>query len=1612
MLACGEGSDTQLVAYVAAEPNAQLASALCAHVAASLPEHMVPVAFVQLDALPLTPNGKLDRHALPAPDADAFAHQAYEAPQGELETTLAAIWSELLGLERIGRHDSFFALGGHSLLAVRLINRIAALGADLPLATLFASPSLAALAAAVNEQLTQQEDALPPIAPLSRRAPLPLSFAQQRLWFLTQLDGVSLTYHIPLAWRLRGALDITAWQQAFNTLFARHEALRSTFTTVDGQPSVQLIAAETRLSMPCHDLRNTPDAETQLAYISTEETHTPFDLARGPLIRARLIQLADDEYVFMLTQHHIVSDGWSLSVLLKEFSALYAAYRAGQPSPLPPLTLQYSDYAAWQRQWLSGERLQAQSEYWRTELADAPVLLTLPTDRPRPPQQSFTGAQVPIRLDARMTQALKRLSQTYGTTLFMTLLTAWSAVLSRLSGQNDLVIGTPSANRGHRQIEPLIGLFVNTLALRIDLSGEPNTAQLLERVRRTTLMAQAHQDLPFEQVVEIVQPPRRLTHTPLFQVMFDWQNNETDYWHLPDLEAEPVAPTYDTVKFDLELELYEAADEIAGHLRYASALFDQETIARHVDYLQTMLTAMVTDVHRPVAYIDILTSRERTLLLETRNATTVSYPAHLCIHQLFEAQVERTPDASALVYENHVLTYAALNARANRLAHQLIELGVKPDTRVAICAERSPAIVVGLLAILKAGGAYVPLDPAYPAERLAHILADAGPTILFADAAGRQALGETAIAPLTTLDPNVLPEANVSNPHVPGLTSRHLAYVIYTSGSTGTPKGVMVEHQSLVNLAQAQMACFEINAYSRVLQFASFSFDASAFEIFMALGYGASLYLPPDTARHNRNELWNELAKNAITHALLPPALLQNSEGLPSLNTPLKLILGGEASTPALLRSLLHRGAAVFNAYGPTEITVCATVWNCPRNFYGEIVPIGQPLANTRIYLLDTYGQPVPLGATGEIYIGGAGVARGYLNRPEFTAERFLKDPFCNGGNARMYKTGDLARYLPDGNLEFLGRKDHQVKIRGFRIEPGEIEARLTEHPLVREAAVLAQGEGGNKRLIAYIVAEPNEQLVSTLRSHVAASLPEYMVPAAFVRVDALPLTPNGKLDRRALPAPDSNAFAHQAYEAPQGELETTLATIWSDLLGIEQISRHDSFFALGGHSLLAVQLVLLVQERLNVQIPVRILFEASSIEKLARRIESKALDAAQTEIDLETTRLMKSDAALASNLTKQTLPGTSRSNWTQVLLTGATGFVGRYLLKELLRQTKAHIICLIKCSNEQEAKNRILSALKETGQSNLDQCRISVLCGDLAQNRLGLTETQLVGLADKLDAIIHNGAIVNHFFSYHELRQANVLATDTLLHIAATGREKSLHYISTLSVAPCKVSAPFTEDSDISMEPAPNGYVQSKWVAEQLVNAAAKQGIPCGIHRLAHITADSITGYCNTKDRVYRMIQAIATLGVAFDATEPYLQTPVNHAAQAIIKLALHQKECRQVAHIMGHQSIELDEFVSQMRNYGTDIGKKNVDLQMWLKKLEYMAKTTQDDNLMELTSIADSILDVSSPQKSNVSKDSIIWGSKKTNTRLAELDFRYPQLQKSYIQLILNNLLRKSRQ
>ncbi|WP_331023625.1 amino acid adenylation domain-containing protein [Longimicrobium sp.] len=1210
----GEVGDPRLVAYYTGDGAA--AAVLRAHLAERLPEYMVPAAFVHMDALPVNPNGKLDRKALPEPEFGPD-EETYVAPRTPVEEVLAGIWAEVLRLERLGVHDEFFGLGGHSLLATRVVSRVREVfGVELPLRAFFEGPTVAELAVRVEEMRRAGAAVLPPVVPTERTQVPPLSFAQQRLWFLEQMGNLGSTYHIPMRLRLRGDLDRGALARSLDRIVARHEVLRTSFPTVDGEP-VQRIAPveESALRLVEHDLHAAPDAEDELRRLVSDEVSALFDLEHGPLVRGRLVRMAADDHVLLLTMHHIVSDGWSMGVLHRELGALYAAFIRGEPDPLPPLPVQYADYAAWHRRVVEGEVLQRQAEYWRETLAGAPELLELPTSHARPVKQDFTGASVDVELDEALATALRTLGQRHGTTLFMTLLAGWAAVLARLSGQDEVVVGSPTANRGRSEIEGLVGFFVNLLAVRIDLSGSPSVAELLGRVKERALGAQHNQDIPFEQVVEHLHPTRSLAHTPLFQVMFAWQNAPGERLELPGLALGPLDPEGSggsslpvSAKFDLSLALRDEGGRIRGTVEYATALFDRATVERHVGYLRRVLDEMVADDAKPVDRLALLSPAERRTVVEEWNATDAAYPAEACIHELFEAQVKRTPGAVAVSFEGSRLTYAELNARANRVAHHLRALGVGPEVRVAVGVRRGLETVVGLLAVLKAGGGYVPLDIVNPEDRLQYVLGDSAPAALLTEGPLVARFAGAGVPLVDTGDLAALDAYPASDPDRAevGVRPEHLAYVIYTSGSTGRPKGVLVRHGSLVSLLAVSRAEYGVGPGDVLPALASSAFDISLFEILLPLISGAETRLVMPQRVMDPRAFLSEVTDATLLHAV--PALMreivQVERRAPRLARLRATFVGGDQVPADLLAEMTATFPAARTSvlYGPTEAAILASAHEVPADGAVAGHPIGRPLGNVRLYVCDALGEPQPPGVAGELLIGGAGVARGYLGRPALTAERFVPDPFSAVPGARLYRSGDRARWKENGVLDFLGRNDFQVKIRGFRIELGEIEARLREHPAVRQGVVLAREDTpGRKRLVAYVVGEAP---ADALKAHLAGRLPAYMVPDAYVPLEALPLTSNGKLDRRALPAPEGAAFARRGLEPPRTMAEAVLAEIWADVLGVESVGRRDHFFDLGGHSLLAARMVARVRESLNPAATVDEVFTYPTLFQLAARLE------------------------------------------------------------------------------------------------------------------------------------------------------------------------------------------------------------------------------------------------------------------------------------------------------------------------------------------------------------------------------------------------------------------------
>jgi amino acid adenylation domain-containing protein len=1207
---------TQLVAYVVAAAGLELGERdLRAHLGERLPEHMIPSAFVFLDELPLTPGGKIDRKALPAPELSRVDESASAAPRTPTEELLAGLWAEVLRVERVGVGENFFELGGHSLLAAQLVSRVReAFRVELPLRALFETPTVAGLADEIERALGTGAAAAP-LVPVERTGHPPLSLAQQRLWFLDQLEPGNSLYNVPVALRLEGALDADALGAALREVVRRHESLRTTFREVAGDP-VQVIRDEPDLTLPLTDLSalSPEEQEAKVRRATAEETRRPFDLTRGPLLRAALLRLSEAEHVLLLTMHHIVSDGWSMQVLAREVAALYEAFGRGLPSPLAELPIQYADYAVWQRGRLEGGELERQLAYWRGQLAGAPPALELQTDRPRPPAQSFRGQSLPLALPRELSDGLRRLSRREGVTLYMTLLAAFQTLLSRHAGQDDLVVGTPVAGRQRLETEGLIGFFVNTLVLRTDLSGDPTFRELLARVRETTLGAYAHQDVPFERLVEELQPGRDLSRTPLFQVLFNWQNAPREVLELPGLRLSATIPLNETAKFDLTLSLGETEAGLSGALNYAADLFDEESAARLVTHFENLLRGVVADPDRKLSALPLLTEEERRQLLFEFNERRRDYGLDVCVHELFEQQVARTPDAPALAYEQQRLSYAELNARANRLARRLVKLGVGPETIVGLFVERSVEMVVALLGVLKAGGAYLPLDPEYPQERVRFMLEDAGAHVLLTERRLRAQLPEHGARIVALDDCPALAGESVENPRA-SATPGSLAYVIYTSGSTGTPKGVAIEHRSVATLLHWAHETFSAEELSGVLASTSICFDLSIFELFAPLTCGGRVILADNALALPGLAAASEVTLiNTVPSAM---AELVRSDGVPaSVKT---VNLAGEPLKRALVEQVYERGTVrrVLNLYGPSEDTTYSTFAIVARGAVGEPT-IGRPVANTQAYLLDRHLRLVPRGVVGELYLGGEGLSRGYLNRPSATAERYVPDPFSGEPGARLYRTGDLARWRRDGELEFLGRADHQVKVRGFRIELGEVEAALSAHEGVRACVVVArEDEPGDRRVVAYVAAD---ELLSSaaLRAHLRERLPDYMIPSVFVMLDELPLTPNGKVDRKALPAPGrERAESEREFVAPRNEVEAGVAAMWVEVLKVERVGVEDNFFELGGHSLLATRLIARVREAFGVELPLRRLFERPTVAGVALAViqeQSEQLGAQELE--------------------------------------------------------------------------------------------------------------------------------------------------------------------------------------------------------------------------------------------------------------------------------------------------------------------------------------------------------------------------------------------------------------
>ena len=1187
--------------------SAAIQSELRSYLEKRLPDYMVPTVFVALDKLPLTPNGKLDRKALPEPEQDICARE-YTEPRDGIEQALCGILQNVLAVERVGVDDNFFELGGHSLLATQVMSQVRSIfQVELPLRVLFEVPSVRGLAEQVRTARNAIQQPGPALMRAESREDLPLSFAQQRLWFLDQLEPGNVAYNAPLGFRLEGALDKDALRWSVNEIVRRHEVLRTVFPSQNGKP-VQRIFPELQIPIEEIDLSEVLGEvrEEEARHLAQCEVERPFDLAQGPLVRAKLLRLGAQDHVLLVLLHHIVSDAWSLGIIVREFTELYEARIKGEKSPLVAPAIQYADFALWQRDWLQGQVLEEQLAYWKNQLAGLEPL-NLPVDHRRTTAQHRQGDIVSFQATGDLAEQLRRLGRQQGVTLYMALLAALQVTLCKHAGQQDVAVGTAVANRNRSGVEELVGFFINTLVMRTQLQSDWSFAQLLQQVRQIALDAYQHQDLPFERLVDELQPDRDLSRTPLFQVMLVLQNIRQQEVHLPGVRLSGFGLEVQAPKFDLMLTLAEGASGISGSLSYSSDLFERATVERLLEHLKLVLQAMVERPEQRIADLSLLTPAERETVLVEWNQTAAEYPGKY-VAELFEEQVARSPHAIAVKSEEGKLSYGDLNVRANRVASALRSRKVGPESLVGVYLERSLDMVAALLGVLKAGAGYLPLDPAYPMERLRYMLKDSRVSVVLCSASAPQELNgiDCEAWKLEDLLDTQEPEERGLNEQLNG---DHPAYVIYTSGSTGEPKGVVLTHASLQNHMAWMQQVHPLGPEDRVLQKTVFTFDASVWEFYAPLLSGGTLVMARPGGHRDPEYLVECLREEAITVLQLVPLQLRlqlEQDGLKHCHTLKRVYCGGETLTRDLVQSFCQQlpRAKLYNLYGPTEATIDATIGEYSSTLESDSAPIGKPIANTQVYVLGAAGEPVPVGTWGELYIGGSGLGRGYLHRPELTAEWFVPNPFSSTGGERLYRTGDQVRWLQNGELEFLGRLDHQVKFRGHRLELGEIGAALLRHPDIKQAVAVIRKDRGGERLVAYFVTRKGELGRTELRRYLSTVLPEYAVPSEFVQLDQLPLLPNGKIDRHALPAPATVEMEDETYVAPRNRVEEVLCNIWAKLLNVHKVGIYDNFFELGGDSILSIQVIARAREA-GLQLTARQMFEQQTIAELVELLKN-----------------------------------------------------------------------------------------------------------------------------------------------------------------------------------------------------------------------------------------------------------------------------------------------------------------------------------------------------------------------------------------------------------------------
>lgn len=1582
-----------LCAYVVTDERFSIPK-LRAFLTKQLPGFMVPSYFVRIDEIPLSPSGKVDRNKLPEVDISECMGE-YAAPTNGIEAKLAEVWRDILQTDRIGINDSFFELGGDSLRLVTVISRIhKEFNVEVPISEIYKYPTIKEL----GEYLSSADKSFySQIMPVKERDYYPMSSAQKRLFILMQFEEGSTAYNMPGVLRVEGKLDLRRLEKAFEKLIQRHEALRTSFEMMDGEP-VQKIHNKVDFKI---DLIETEKSETNSIIQGFIQ---PFDLCKPPLIRVGLIKLSEFKHILLFDMHHIISDGITMDIFLKELDRLYRG------EDLRELRIQYKDFSEWQNKMLKSDFIKNQEEYWLNSFSGEIPVLNLPTDYPRPSKQSYEGAVLNFRVGKQLAKNIKRLAMETNSTLYMVLLAAYNILLSKYSGQEDILVGTPVAGRRHTDLENVIGIFVNTLAMRNHPESNMTFNEFLRSVRENTLRAFENQDYQFEELVGKLKIKRDLSRNPLFDTLFILQKLDVSEIKIGDLNIVSKKLQNRISKFDLTFEAVEKHEDIYFSIEYCTKLFNRATIVRMSKHFRNILKMVAHNPGKKLLEIDMLSEKEKHQLLYEFNNTKVDYPTSKTIHQLFEEQVERTPDAVAVVFEDKKLTYKELNEKSNRLARLLREKGVGRDSIVGIMVNRSLEMMVGIMGILKAGGAYLPIDPHYPEERINYMLEDSGTNILLTQSSLKDKI-KYMCSVLYINDNEIYYKegSNLQNINKPS----DLIYVIYTSGSTGKPKGVMLTHKSVNNFIKGISDKIEFLPGKAILSVTTICFDIFVLESLMSLCCGLKMVIA-DEEQQKIPRLLNEIIiKNNVNMMQTTPSkmqlLLNDDSNTSCLKNLTEILLGGEALPDLVLQKLRPlTQAKIFNMYGPTETTVWSAVYNLTNA--SEIL-IGKPIANTYVYILDKFLNLVPAGVPGDLYIGGDGLARGYYNRLELTNERFIQNPFTPG--ERIYKTGDLAKWNFDGNIEFLGRIDNQVKIRGLRIELGEIESKFSANDLIDEAAVIAKNDkNGQSFLCAYIVPKEGAKIsVTELRRYLSKELPDYMIPSYFVILDSMPLTPNGKLNRNALPEPDRSFVEGISYEPPKDEIEEKLVKVWAEVLDMnsEEIGINYNFFELGGDSL-SIILAQIKIHQYGWNLTTEDFYKYQTIKEFANRVRGIVDDTERMQVpgllatDLEALQRSFRESAAGAE------PGLNTVGFKNLLLTGSTGFLGIHLLREILTETDINVYCLIRAKNKRASEERLLSLLDfyfKGAHKELLGNRIFVLNGDISLDRFGLSGEEYADLGQRVNIIIHSAANVKHFGDYSEFELINVLGTKRVIDFSLE-YQKMLYHISTMSVSgeyivdKSKTKTSFTEtELYIGQNYSDNVYVRSKFEAEKLILTAMSSGLNAAICRIGNLTGRYSDGHFQInidKNAFYNRLRSIIKLGtVPSSLLEKEVEfTPVDYCSRAIVALLGNIMTIGKVFHLYNHRFVKLEDLLQIFNSLGIDI-KPLDDISF----NEYVNVISKNVNKQEI--LMGIIQDFYNKNNSGCNP-AVIIDSKITQDFLKRAEFEWPEIDKVYVSKLLD--------